>query len=107
MNPEYVRFKKNEEIQIEKNLLKSQLMLLDSIKKYNIFKKLKMEKLLLKIALKTKIEHLNNDINYLERLMPKPTIKPKNIKYYIEEEKDYTLEEEIDLIKKKLEELNS
>jgi hypothetical protein len=106
MNPEYIRFTNNEKIEIEKHMLKSQLLLLDSLKRYKIYRKLRTEELLLKISLKTKIDHLVNDLKFIDRSLPKPTIKPKGIDL-VEEEKKLSLEQEIDYIKRKLENLSN
>ncbi len=107
MNSEYVRFKKSEKKSIQKSFLTSQILLLDSLKRYNIYRKLRTEEMLLKIALKTKIEHVNNDMKSFEKFMPKTNLSSKDFPQIEEERKNYTLEEEIDLIKKKIAALNS
>lgn len=102
MNSEYIRFQRSEKKSIQKSFLTSQMMLLDSLKKHANYKKLRTEELLLKIALKTKIEHLNNNIKAIEKHMPKTTISPKNMSALAETRRSLSLEEEIEMIKRKI-----
>lgn len=108
MKYEYVKFDVSEQISSQKNLLQTQLDVINALKSYRKYMKLRDEEFILKIALKAKVEQVISNLHALERLLPKTTIRPKKTKEeenQIMREIDLSLEEEIDMIKKKLEKL--
>lgn len=102
-NAEYVRLSGNEILYGEKNLLKSQLELADLLKKIKLYHKLRREELLLKIALRRKLEETSDSIKLFQKILPKTEAdKPKVEKKKI---KPMTLEQEIEDIKHRLDKL--
>ncbi len=107
MSVEYVKLVKPEVVYSKKNLLQSQVEILTVIKAYEEFKRLRKEEFMLKIALKSKLEAVKNQIAVFESLLPKAKIKAEE---NVEQEKmdhqaikkKLTLEQEIDLLKKKI-----
>lgn len=107
---EYVKLTKPEVVYSQKNLFKSQLELLNTLKSYHEYKKLRKEEFVLKVALKSKIDETKNSLKLLDSLLPK--IKLRNFDFSNEMEskstrkKRLSLEQEIDLIRKKLKSLH-
>jgi hypothetical protein len=103
---EFVRLSSPEKDFGEKNLLQSQLELLDLLQRFQKYKELRNEELVLKVTLKTKVEEALSFIDKLEKLLPKSTLKeltPEDkAKARAKIEKALTLEEEIDRIRNKL-----
>ena len=105
MSSEYVKLSRPEITYAQKNLLQSQIEILDILKNYRIYQKLRQEELLLKVALKNKIEDVKNNIIFLERLLPRahlPKEEKKTTESNILREEDLSLEQEIDIIKQKI-----
>jgi hypothetical protein len=107
--PEHVRISFTEGIYGQRNLLHSQLELLDSMKKLKAYKKLRREEFALKMGLKIKVEEAIGFLDKLNRALPRT-------KYIAEEEEprgkkkksvEPSLQEEIDLVKRKLIRLQS
>lgn len=110
MSSEYIRLSNPENVYGERNLLKAQMEILKVTKAFEAYKNLRKEEFNLKILLKSKIEETKNNIKILESLLPKadkkmfmPQEAPKENLRSIK--KRLSLEQEIDLIKKKLEAL--
>jgi hypothetical protein len=104
MNSEHIRLSAYETIYGEKLLLQSQLDILNIMKRSRAYKKMRDEELLLKIQLKTKIDECLNDLQVLEKALPKPTMK-EGQKEFPEAKLDkerFSLEQEIEEIKRKL-----
>ena len=111
MRPEHVRIEPTERIFAEKNLLHSQLDIISLIRRYESYKSLRAEELLLKIALKAKIAEAKESLDTFDKLLPKPAIVPKMPKAHSEQEhaeqhvahkRKQTLQEEVEEIRKKL-----
>jgi len=71
MTSEYIQLNYPEAIFAKKNLLHSQLGLLNSIKRVEAYKKLRNEELKLKIELKKKLEEAKILLDMFEKLLPK------------------------------------
>lgn len=112
MKPEHIRITPEEKIYGEKQLLYSQLELISFLKRYESFRNLRNEELLLKIALKNKIEETKKSIEVLNRLLPRPSLLPKEKEHHqkktqteIKKPKHLSLEGEVDEIQRKLKRL--
>lgn len=104
MKPEHVRLLTAEKEYGQKNLLHAQLETIALVKHYQKFKEIRNEELVLKIALKSKIDETRAALALLERLLPKPTMHPKEtLQQPVLRKSEHTsLEQEIDEIRKKL-----
>ena len=71
MNSEHVRLSPRERIFGEKNLLISQLSVLNFHKNLKEYKRFRKEEFLLKFALKTKIEETVTLIDIIDKLLPR------------------------------------
>ena len=98
---EYVRLSDTEQLYGEKILLESQLSLASLLKKVKSYHKTRNEELLLKIALKKKLDEAKNDIKILEKLLPKVK-SPEEEKTKIQKAKPSSIESEIAELKRKL-----
>lgn len=110
MPGEFVRLAQGTLVYGKKNLLNTQLSVLNIIKNLAKFKTIRTEELVLKIALKNKIEEAKSNLLLLEKLLPKAAGKngqQEEIKEVDEEheKKRHTLEEELAEIRRKLEQL--
>jgi hypothetical protein len=103
---EYVKLTRPEVVYSQKNLFKAQLELINTLKFYNSYKKLRKEEFVLKVALKSKIDEVKNSLKVLDSLMPKIKMQEFGALNELEgksaRKKRLSLEQEIDLIKKKL-----
>ena len=107
MSYEYVKFSVPEVMYSRKNLLQSQIGLLNLAKSCEEYRKLRKDELALKIVLKTKLDELKNSLGILNSLLPKIKIGSQSFLENSREieatrKKRLSLEQEIDLIKKKL-----
>lgn len=108
MTSEYVKLSPSEIVFGEKNLLQSQLEMINIIKNIKTYKESRKQELTFKIALKNKINDLNNQIKEIEKHLPKVKIpeekKPgKYVREITEEEYEaISLEQELNEIKTKL-----
>lgn len=110
MRPEHIRLQQAERIFSEKNLLHAQLNIISLMKRYEAYKELRLQELLLKIALKTRLAEARNTLMLFDKLLPKPAIVPKAIKHsdagyastIAAHKKKQTLETEVDEIRRKL-----
>ena len=107
---EYVGFSHSEKKFGQKSFLMAQLEILDSLRNIGEYKKLRQEELVLKIALKMKINEMFQKLEELNRLMPKSSFKvetPEDKILKIEKEKKVIREgelgEEIARIRRQLE----
>lgn len=109
MTSEYIRLSKDEVTYVQKVFLQSQLEMIDVMKRHRNFLKARNEEFMLKITLKNKVEEVMKNIELLEKVLPKTSIKIKksnesaSIEY---DNENLSLEQEIQLIKKKLEKLH-
>jgi hypothetical protein len=102
---EHVRISMTEGIYGQRNLLHSQLELLDSMKRFRAYKKLRKEEYAMRILLKTKIEETMGFLDKLDRALPKTSyLKEDDMITKTSNKKDVepSLQEEIDLVKRKL-----
>ncbi len=106
---EYVKLTRPEVVYSQKNLFKSQLELLNALKFYHEYKKLRKEEFVLKVALKSKIDEIKNSLKILDALLPKVKLQRFGFSSEMESKstrkKRISLEQEIDLIRKKLAQL--
>ena len=109
MNPEYVKISAPELVFGEKTLLYSQLSMLNIIKRNKNFIELRKDELAMKIAFKNKIEEIRNDIDLIQRTLPKPVMKEtkEKIPEPLIKRPRSTLEDEINEIKRKLTKLQA
>ena len=106
---EHVRLSPPETDFGHKNLLSSQLELLELTKSFHRFRVLRDEELVLKVTLKNYIEATNREIDRLKRLLPKAEYKEKSEDEGSGEkaERKLTLEEEIEKVRAKLSKLSA
>lgn len=108
---EYVKFSGHEKIYGEKNVLYIELDLLKMLKRVDNFKNLRQEELVLKIALKKRISELIEAMNLIDKLIPHHKMrglhKEEEIMDEAEKKKNWTLEQELEAIRRKLEELEA
>lgn len=99
---EFIRFSSEEMLFGKKRLLESQLNTLSLLKSFKEYKLLRKEELALKITLKNQIDSTLESINLLEKLLPKiETFEtPQTAEQHIK--KQFTIEEELEDIKRKL-----
>ncbi len=106
---EYVRLNSQELLYGKKSFLEAQLSLLNSTKHLNEYKKLRKEEFMLKIELKKSADEALVSVNLLQSLLPKTVIKEekhhKTVVHHFStviDDKNASLEQEIDKIKQKL-----
>ena len=110
MSIEYVKLTRPEVVYSQKNLFKSQLELLNALKFYHEYRRLRKGEFVLKVDLKSKIDEIKNSLKLLDSLLPKVKLHDYS---YAEENREsksmsrkkLSLEQEIDLIRKKLAQL--
>lgn len=111
MRPEYVRFNAQEKVFGQKHLLHTQLETISTLKHHEAYKLLRMEELLLKIQLKTKLEEAKEAFALFSRLLPKPAISEHEVlkrqhaathAAHPQKKSLSTLESELEEIKRKL-----
>jgi len=105
MNQEYVLLKNSEKISGAKNLLHSQVSLLNSVKYIQEYNRLRTEELAIKILLKKKIAELEDELNILEKVIPKVKEKTEGEEKKVSVKKRIDLETEIEEIRRKIEKL--
>lgn len=110
MSSEYIRISKEQSVYGQKNLLQAELETLTCVKRMRAFKDLRKEEIILKIALKNKIEEVKEILNILEKILPKTHDDKKvhtNEKidsiYSQESKQKISLETELEEIRRKLE----
>ncbi len=115
---EYVKFSPEEVSYSKKNLLYSEMEILNSIKHLSDYKKLRNHELILKIDLKKKVDEINTSIAILQKILPKTDFKEikrreesenyeleNSLKDIIEDKKTLSVEQELDEIRRKLQSL--
>lgn len=101
---EYLRIVPSEKTYAEKNLLYSQMEILNILKRYQQFLKLRKKEFALKNKLKTAISAVKTEMKNLDSFLPKDHYK-KMEKEKVERKnnkKRQSIEDEIDEIKQKL-----
>lgn len=109
MNPEYIKFSREEVVYGQKSLLGSQLETINIIQRSRRYQELRNTELTLKILLKTKIDEACQSLEVLEKILPKPTMgesKQPFSEIKINKER-LTLSDEIDTIRRKLAKLQA
>ncbi len=110
---EYVRFFATESLYAQKHLLHSQLELLNIIKKLRNYEKLRQEDFVLKVAVKSKIDGVLESLNLLDKLLPHDKLaglgivkrEPKSKEKTKEDKENISLEQELEIIRRRLEKL--
>ena len=106
MGSEYIKLSRPEVLYGQKSFLKAQLDVLDIVKHYLIYQKLRKDEFMLKIELKNSMDEVRNKIIALERMLPRTYTQESDKKKKIEIEQESkevsSLQQEIDLIKQKL-----
>jgi hypothetical protein len=106
MTTEYVKFSAPEKIYGQKNMLRSELESLEVVKRIRNFKKLRKEDLVLRLALKKKIQESLENLKTLDKLLPHSKmagLRKRKVQEDLEEdEENLTLEQEIEVIRRKL-----
>lgn len=106
MKSEYVRLSHSEKFNGQKEMLQSELELLDIVQSMRNYKKLRTEEMALKVSLKSKINEAIEAVKKLEGYFPKTNYKiPKGSKITETIKKDLSLQEEIEAIREKLQRL--
>ncbi|MEK6934203.1 MAG: hypothetical protein AABW75_04995 [Nanoarchaeota archaeon] len=108
MSFEYIKLSHPEIIYGKRNLLQSQVELLQTLQRYKTYHQLRKEELLLKVALKTKVEEALSSLASLSKIIPKTHYAEEDsdildIFSFREDKKD--LEREIETIRNKLAQL--
>jgi valyl-tRNA synthetase len=103
---EFVRVSAGEKIFGDKHLLQSELELLNLVQSFKKYKELRLDELTLKVGLKAKLEELEKEIDKIERLLPAAGYhaeKKEKVESKAEKKKEsFTLEQEIERIRKKI-----
>jgi len=104
---EYIKLANPTVVYTKKQLLQSQLEFLKVLQKIDTFKKLRLEELDLKIAMKNKLNEINAEMVLYKKLMPQTSTPEEELELTPEQQiKRNSLETEIEVIKKKLTLLN-
>lgn len=107
---EYIGLNQASQVYLKKNLLYCEMGLLNSLKRYQKYKKLRKEETLIKDFLRKKISRIKEEFKELDKTLPRVEHKEllaASLQTPREKKHRSQLEEEIDEIKRKLEELNS
>jgi hypothetical protein len=102
---EYVRISVGERFFGQRNLLHSQLELLDSLKHFKAYKKLRKEEFALKVALKSMLEETSGILDKLDRTLPKTKYvdyEDEPIRGRKKKSVEPSLQDEIEEVKRKL-----
>jgi len=109
MNSEYVRLNSEERNYGMKDMLQSQLAILNSLKRYREFEILRRQELTLKIALKTKVSETLQLIENLGKELPKVKVekeeKEEEMIFTEDNKTRMTLDNELEEIRRKIERL--
>ena len=110
---EYVRFYGTESLYWQKHLLHSELELLGIIKKLRSYEKFRQEDFVLKVAVKNKIDGIIESLKLLDKLLPHDKLAglgvvkrpPKSKEETKEEKENISLEQELEIIRRRLDKL--
>lgn len=106
MSSEYIHFTGEESAYTQKQVLESELNILTSIKQLQTYKKLRNEEFKIKIALKTKLDEINTELQVLDKTLPLTELKIKNenipIRIHQEKDEPSSIEDELEVIRQKL-----
>lgn len=107
---EYVKILPSEQTYAKKDLLHSQMEILNVMKRYQRFKELRKQELALKGILKRKIAEVTEEVHVLDKALPRaPVERPEEEKtrFMVPVKKKRDLEAEIEEIKRKIERLQN
>lgn len=110
MKSEYIGLSQEQKVFWQKSFYQTELEILQIAKNLEVYKQLRKQEFLLKIALKNKIGEMHTMLTELERNLPKTHYKietPEERKKSKELIEDLTLQQEIESIRKKIEELKT
>ena len=109
---EYVKFSGPESVYGQKYLLHSELDLIGIVKKIKNYKKLRQEELVLRVALKEKIDSFLESLKMLDKLLPHdklPGLSKKRHAHDVpgvtQDRESLSLEQELEIIRRRLERL--
>ncbi len=106
MSSEYIRFAQREVRTGQKTLLETQLNILTSLKHLQTYKQTRNEELTLKIAVKNKLDEVQEALMLLDKALPQASIKLEKEHLMLQPSiKHHSLEDELETIRKKLEQL--
>ena len=105
---EYIGLEPSEQIYAKKNLLYCEMELLNTLKQYQNYKKLRKDVLSLKSLLRRTIIELQDEVKKFDNLLPEiKRDKFKPFKISTQQKKRRDLEEEINEIKRQITELST
>lgn len=110
---EYVRLIRPEIVYGDKNILYSELGLLGIVKRIRVYKKLRAEELILRIALKKKFDEVLECLQILDKLLPHDKLaglekrRQKAKEEKAEGKENLSLEQELERIRRKIEHLRA
>ncbi len=107
MNSEYVRVSIPERLYSVKGLLRTQLATLNALQAFRNYKKLRNDEFLLRISIKNEVESCITLLMQLEKVLPQtayqlPSEREKKQEPTNEEKEELSLNDEIQMIKRKL-----
>ncbi len=102
MSSEYIKITPSEIMYSKKNLLQSQLHILEILKHYHSYQEARKEEFVLKITLKNKIEEAKESLKILDKLLPKTHWRSKEDMPMQHHKAKLDLETEINTIRQKL-----
>jgi predicted sugar kinase len=102
----YIKLEHSQKNAIKKNLLYSEMGLLNTLKNYKMYKKLKKQELALKKLLKKVVSQIKGEISNFEKMIPK--INENSGKTFTSSsgKKRDELQDEINIIKRKIQMLS-
>jgi|SRR3989344_246722 len=107
MTSEHVKLSPEEQVYAHGNLLQSQLDIINSSKRLVNYKNLRKREFKLKIEIKTRISEVRDELENIDKLLPRAKMKEKIHKEItIEKERD-VLQDEAEEIRKKLQSLRT
>jgi len=101
----YIKLNHSEQVYGKKNLLYAEMELLNSIKQYKKYKKLRKEELALKFLLKKEIDEVREELKKLDGVLPEAKQTEFKISASKKTPKRSDLEREIEEVRRKIEEL--
>ena len=106
---EYVKFSGLESKYGQKNLLYGELGLLSIVRRIKEFNKLRQEEIVFRLTLKKKIEEFLENLQLLDKLLPQDKLpgldKKKSEEELMKMKGELSLEQEIEVIRRRLEKL--
>ena len=107
MNSEYIKISPTEKVYGAKNLLTTQLNILNIHKDIREYRKLRNEEFALKVSLKSKLNEAFSTLEILDKLLPKIRIDEKTEEIKEKHPEDLSIEQQSSLIREKLKRLQN